>query len=315
VYYPIAGAMSRIAYGDRDLNIRAVVESSGASVANAQLIGAGDADLALLQNDIAYYAARGGPLAEFKGNPVTKLTGMFTIFPEAVHIVARQASGVKSAPDLKGKRVVLGPPASGTEQNALQILESYGMRESDLGVAERTDAVAAATRMREGQVDAAFFTTGVGSAVVADTLRAGQARLVGIGGPGGGAWPQVSLLHGGEDPGRRLQGAHGGHHHPGGPGHGGRSKRFARRSRLQIHQGDLRQPRAVSRRGHGCQEPHPGHGFERNAYCASSRCSAVLQGARHQPQGGPMTRVGTALNGMPIPLHPEEFNKEKGIGR
>lgn len=181
VYYPIAGAMSRIAYGARDLNIRAVVESSGASVANAQLIGAGDADLALLQNDIAYYAARGGPLLEFKGKPITKLTGMFTIFPEAVHIVARHASGVKSVLELKGKRVVLGPPASGTEQNALQILEAYGLRESDLGKVERIDAVAAATQMREGQVDAAFFTTGVGSAVVADTLRVGQARLVGIG--------------------------------------------------------------------------------------------------------------------------------------
>lgn len=180
VYYPIAGVMSRIAYGARDLHIRAVVESSGASVANAQLVGAADADLALMQNDIAYYAVRGGPLPEFVGKPVTKLRGMFTIYPEPVHIVARHAAGVRSVPDLRGKRVVLGPPASGTEQNALQILEAYGLREGDLGKAERIDAVAAATEMREGRIDAAFFTTGVGSAVVADMLRSGQAGLVGI---------------------------------------------------------------------------------------------------------------------------------------
>jgi len=155
VYYPIAGAMSRIAYGARDLNIRAVVESSGASVANVQLVGAGDADLALIQNDIAYYASQGSTLLEFTGKPVTKLAGMFTIYPEPVHIVARQASGVRSVRDFRGKRVVLGPPASGTEQNALQILEAYGLRESDLGKAERIDAVAAAEQNNLAQFHAA----------------------------------------------------------------------------------------------------------------------------------------------------------------
>src|SRR5262245_54548632 len=59
VYYPLAGAMSRIAYNAKDLNIRATVEASGASVANAQLIASGEADFALLQNDIAFYAYNG----------------------------------------------------------------------------------------------------------------------------------------------------------------------------------------------------------------------------------------------------------------
>jgi TRAP transporter TAXI family solute receptor len=180
VYYPIAGAMSRIAYSAPDLNIRAVVESSGASVANAQLVGAGDADLALIQNDIAYYAVRGSALPEFAGRPVTTMTALFTVFSEPVHVVARRAAGVKSVRDLRGKRVILGPSASGTEQNALQILEAYGLRESDLGRALRVEAAAAAEQIREGQVDAAFFTTGLGSVVVLDTLVRGQATLVPI---------------------------------------------------------------------------------------------------------------------------------------
>src|SRR6202521_2423992 len=66
VYYPLAGAMSRIAYNAKDLNIRATVEATGASVANAQLIGTGDADFALLQNDIAYYAYNGITLSAFR---------------------------------------------------------------------------------------------------------------------------------------------------------------------------------------------------------------------------------------------------------
>ena len=180
VYYPLAGAMSRIAYNAKDLNIRATVEASGASVANAQLIGAGDADFALLQNDIAFYAYNGATLAAFKGKPVKNMGGIFTIYPELIHIVASQASGVKSIRDLKGKRVVLGPPGSGTEQNALQTLEVYGIKESDLARAERIDAAAAADQLKDGRVDAAFFTTGLGSAVIIDTFISGKVAMIPI---------------------------------------------------------------------------------------------------------------------------------------
>jgi hypothetical protein len=178
VYYPLAGAMSRIAYNSKELNMRATVESSGASVANAQLVGAGDADFALLQNDIAYYAFNGTTLAAFTGKPVKSMGGIFTIYPELVHIVVSQASGVKSVRDLKGKRVILGPQGSGTEQNALQVLEAYGLKESDLGKAERIDAAAAADQIKDGRADAAFFTTGLGSAVIIDTFVTGKAMLV-----------------------------------------------------------------------------------------------------------------------------------------
>jgi TRAP transporter TAXI family solute receptor len=180
VYYPLAGAMSSIAYNTKDLNIRASVEASGASVANAQLIGAGDADFALLQNDIAYYAFNGATLAAFKGKPVKNMGGIFTIYPEVVHIVATHASGVKSMRDFKGKRVVLGPQGSGTEQNALQTLEMYGIKDSDLGKAERIDAGAAADQLKDGRVDVAFFTTGAGSAVILDLFVSGKVVMVAI---------------------------------------------------------------------------------------------------------------------------------------
>lgn len=183
VYYPLAGAMSRIAYNAKDLNIRATVESSGASVANAQLLGTGDADFALLQNDIAYYAYTGTGLSAFNGKPVKNMGGIFTIYPELVHVVATQASGVRSVRDLRGKRVVLGPQGSGTEQNALQLLEAHGIKESDLGRAERIDAAAAADQIKDGRIDAAFFTTGVGSAVIVDTFISGKATMVPVAGP------------------------------------------------------------------------------------------------------------------------------------
>src|SRR3990170_3953817 len=176
VYYPLAGAMSRIAYNAKDLNIRATVESSGASVANAQLIGTGDADFALLQNDIAYYAYNGTGLAAFKDKAVKSMGGVFTIYPELVQLVATKESGIKTIRDLKGKKVVLGPTGSGTEANALQILEAYGLRESDLGKAERIDAAAASDQLKDRRVDAVFYTVGLGAAAIVDTFITGKVK-------------------------------------------------------------------------------------------------------------------------------------------
>jgi hypothetical protein len=178
VYYPLAGAISRIVYKAKDLNLRATVESSGASVANAQLIGSGDADFAILQNDIAYYAYTGETLPAFKGKPIKNMGGIFTIYPELVHLVATKASGIKSVKDLKGKKVVLGPTGSGTEINALQILEAHGLKEADLGKAERIDAAAAGDQLKDGRVDAGFFTVGMGSAVITDSFITGKMTLV-----------------------------------------------------------------------------------------------------------------------------------------
>ena len=97
VYYPIAGAMSRITSDARGLSVRATVESSAGSVANVQLIRSGEADFALLQNDIAYYAFNGIALGAFAGKPVKGMAGVFSVYPELVHIVVSPAAGVKSA--------------------------------------------------------------------------------------------------------------------------------------------------------------------------------------------------------------------------
>jgi len=181
VYFPIAGALSRIATDTKELNVRAVVESSGGAVANAQLIGRGEADFAVLQNDIAYYAFNGVGLTVFAGKPVKKMSGVFALYPEVIHVVATQASSVKSVRDLKGKRVVLGPPGSGTEQNAIQVLAAHGLAETDLRSAERAPFTTAVEQMKSGLIDAAFFTTAFGAPVVADALESGKLSLIPVG--------------------------------------------------------------------------------------------------------------------------------------
>ena len=181
VYYPIAGAISRITSDSRSLNIRATVESSGGSLANVQLIRAGEADFAFLQNDVAYYAFNGITLESFVGKPVKNMAGVFSVYPETVHLIATHASGVKSVRDLKGKRVAFGPQGSATEQNALQVLAVHGVTESDLAGAVRVSFTAAVDQLKAGAVDAAFFSIAVGAPVIADALASGKLALISVG--------------------------------------------------------------------------------------------------------------------------------------
>ena len=167
-YFPMAGAISRIAWKHlKDDGIKVTAESSGASVANSKLIGAGDTDFAILQNDIASYAHYGK-----KGmfdKPIKNLLGVCTLFPEHVQLVARKDSNIKSPADLKGKKVAIGPVGSGTTENAKQILEAWGLSTGDLAKAEQLTASQSADYIKDGRLDAAFFTVAVGAAVIMDT--------------------------------------------------------------------------------------------------------------------------------------------------
>jgi len=180
VYYPFAGAVSRILWMEREkLGVRASVESSGASVANANLIENKDADLALIQNDIANYAHYGKLM--FK-KPIKDMLGIATLYPETIQIQVRKGAGIKSVADLKGKRVAIGPLGSGTEQNTKQILEVYGLTVKDLGKVEQLTSLESADFMKDGRIDAAFYTTGVGAAVLTDTALMTPCDLVSIDG-------------------------------------------------------------------------------------------------------------------------------------
>lgn len=179
-YYPFAGAVSRVAWKHlKEKNIKVTAESSGASVANAKLIGVGDTDLAILQNDIASYAFNGQMM--FK-KPIKNMLGLMTLYPETIQIVATQAAGIKSVADLKGKRVSLGPVGSGTTENAKQILAAWGLKPADMK-AEQMSASQAADYMKDGRLDAYFNTTGVGAAHIIDTCVLVPSMIVPVSGP------------------------------------------------------------------------------------------------------------------------------------
>lgn len=120
VYYPTGGAIAKIINAKKDVyDIRASVESTGASKFNINAINNGDLEFGIAQADTQYQAYKG--LGDWEGKPVTKLRFVFALAPEAVTFVAAEDSGIKSVKDVKGKVINLGDPGSGNRINALQV--------------------------------------------------------------------------------------------------------------------------------------------------------------------------------------------------
>ena len=179
VYYPLAGAISNIAHKNLP-DIKITVESSGASVANAKLIATGDADMAILQNDISFYALKG--VKPMFDKPVANIRGITSLYQEHCQIQARKDAKIASVADLKGKRVCVGPLGSGTEQNAMQILEAYGMKFDDFAKVERLTATESSDYIKDGRIDAAFYSVGVGAAGLVDTAMTVDCVIVPVDG-------------------------------------------------------------------------------------------------------------------------------------
>ena len=139
--------------------VRALGVETEGSIENALLIGRGQADLALVQSDVAWLAATGaGPFAV--DGPQTRMMALGSLYPEPVHIVVAASSPIQSVADLRGKRVDLGTPQSGTRLNALSILQAHRIAAKDLAEARGDGPSAALHALRAGRIDAFFSTIG-----------------------------------------------------------------------------------------------------------------------------------------------------------
>ena len=175
-YYPIGGAIAEILNKN---GMNASAQSTGASVANINMLKDKQVELAIVQNDITYYAVNGEEMFKDSGK-VENLNGIASLYPETCQFVVREDSGIKSIADLKGKRVAVGAAGSGAEANARQILEAYGLTYDDvdeqfLSFAEGAYAI------KDGTVDAAFVTAGYPTASVQDVASQNKIRLLAIG--------------------------------------------------------------------------------------------------------------------------------------
>lgn len=176
VYYPLGVAMSKV-YTDKIKDSRPSVQATKASVENLNLIQAGKGEIAFTLGDSLVLAWKGDADAGFKA-PLNKLRTVAAIYPNYIQIVALKESGIKTLADLKGKRVSVGAPKSGTELNARTILEAAGITYKDLGKVEYLPFGESVDLMKNRQIDATLQSAGLGVSSIRDLATSVEVTVV-----------------------------------------------------------------------------------------------------------------------------------------
>jgi uncharacterized protein len=164
VYYPIGGGLANL-LSKTIPGIQATAEVTGGSVDNLKLINSGGAELAFSMADAALDAANGED--KFKGTKVPVRT-LMVLYPNQMHVVTIEGTGIEKMTDLKGKRVSTGSGGSATEVMAFRVIEAAGldkdkdMKRERLGVAESVNA------LKDRKIDAFFWVGGLPTAAVTD---------------------------------------------------------------------------------------------------------------------------------------------------
>ena len=150
-YFPLGGAIAGV-WNDNIEDLQVGTQSSGASVENLNLLAAGEVDLIMAVNGVAADAVAG----EGEFDEALDIAFMGNIYAEVTQIVANADSGIESIADMEGQRVAIGPPGSGTEVIARDILEAEGI-DPDNDIDAFGEAFGdAADGLRDGQIDAIF---------------------------------------------------------------------------------------------------------------------------------------------------------------
>ncbi|SFS11947.1 hypothetical protein SAMN05216559_3979 [Halomicrobium zhouii] len=174
-YYPLSNEFKTIVEDNTDYTLN--VQSTGASVENVGSLANGDADFALIQNDVASFAKNGTGIEAFEGNPVENLRGVATLYPETITIVTLADTGIEQLSGLAGATINTGDLGSGTQVNALQILEAVGIEEFDEQNASFSQA---ADQLRNGDIDAAFVVGGWPVGAIEDLANTNDINIVPI---------------------------------------------------------------------------------------------------------------------------------------
>jgi TRAP transporter TAXI family solute receptor len=164
VYYPLGGGLANVLSKEIP-GLQATAEVTGGSVDNLKLINSGQSELAFVMADAALDALNGED--KFKGSKVPVRT-LMVLYPNQMHVVTIEGTGIDKLADLKGKRVSTGSPGSATEVMAFRVIEAGGldkdkdMKRERLGVAESVNAI------KDRKIDAFFWVGGLPTAAVTD---------------------------------------------------------------------------------------------------------------------------------------------------
>ena len=168
VYYPLGVALNGV-YSKAIPNAKVTVQATKASVENLNLLQSGRGEIAFTLGDSLSDAWKGREEAGFKSK-LEKLRSVAGIYPNYIQIVAAKDSGIRTLADLKGKRVSVGAPKSGTELNARAIFGAAGMSYNDFSKTEYLPFAESVDLMKNRQLDATLISAGLGVAAVRNFL-------------------------------------------------------------------------------------------------------------------------------------------------
>jgi TRAP transporter TAXI family solute receptor len=166
VYYPIGVGLSQL-YSNGIEGSKTSVQATKASVENLNLLESGRGELALALGDSVADAWNGVEDAGFK-TPLKKLRAIAGTYPNYIQIVANKESGINTLADLKGKRISVGAPKSGTELNARAIFKAAGLSYEDMGKVEFLPYAESVELIKNRQLDATLQSSGLGMAAIRD---------------------------------------------------------------------------------------------------------------------------------------------------
>ena len=176
-YFPLSNEFKSVVEANTDFTLN--VQSTGASVENVGNLASGDADFALIQNDIASFAKNGTGIEAFQGNAIDNLMGVATLYPETITVITLADTGIETLSDLSGTTINTGDLGSGTQVNALQILEAVGITDFNEQNASFSQA---ADQLRNGDIDAAFVVGGWPVGAIEDLATTNDVNIVPIAG-------------------------------------------------------------------------------------------------------------------------------------
>lgn len=166
IYYPLGVSLSQI-YAKALPDAKTAVQATKASIENLNLLQSGRGEVGISLGDSFSDGYKGDVDAGFKA-PLNKLRTITALYPNYIHFVAAADSGIKSFADIKGKRISVGAPKSGTQLNSKKILEAAGIKYEDFSKVEYLSYAESVELMKNRQLDVTLLSSGAGVAALRD---------------------------------------------------------------------------------------------------------------------------------------------------
>ncbi len=174
-YYPFGGSMAKI-WNTKIPGMNVTAQSTGASGENVRLVNKKEAELALVQSDTLDFAFKGQESFKEK---LTNMKAIAVLYPEIIQLVVRADGPVKTVADLKGLKVGVGAPGSGTEANFRQLMDVYGLPKDAVN-AQYLSFAESGEQFKDKHIDAFLVTAGIPNAAIMDISSQHEIRILNI---------------------------------------------------------------------------------------------------------------------------------------